>query len=129
MPTFRVVDNNVKIGTVGSVDVLIENQNRHQFWDELQSFHVAVECKHRGRALEPTDFNQFKEVVRGCRMTKAGILVSMSPFPDTFTDYQTKASAQDDVHMFGLGRDHLQHLVERSYDVREQYLRSVLEVQ
>ncbi len=129
MPTFRVIDNNVRIASIGSVDVLVENQNRHRFWDELDSYHLAVECKDHARALEPTDLNQFKAVVRGCRLAKVGILVSMGPFPEGFAHHPTGVLAQNDAHIFGLGRAHLERLVEAPYDGREEYLRSALEAQ
>lgn len=128
MPTFRVVNNNVTT-SAGSIDILVENKNRHQFWNDLKSTYLAIECKDRKRPTEPQHFNQLKEVVQSRRSCSVGVLVSMSPLPDSFRHRQNEARENDGIHIFGLGSDHLQRLVETAYDEREQYLRSELELQ
>lgn len=128
MPTFRVIENNLTTNA-GSVDVLVENRNEHEFWGELSSLHLAVECKNKKRPPEPRDFNQLVEVVKSRLLCGTGILVSMSPFTEAFRRRQGEARQVDGVHIFGLGADHLKRLVETPYDERETCLREVLETQ
>jgi len=128
MPTFRVVDNNVTT-SAGSVDILVENKNQHQFWDGLGSPYLAIECKNRKRGPEPQHFSQLKEVVKSRLSCKVGILVSMSAFPDSFRHRQSEVRETDGIHIFGLEAKHLKKLVETPYDEREAYLRGVLELQ
>lgn len=127
MPTFRVIETNLTT-SAGSIDVLVENLNEHDFWKGL-SLHVAIECKNHSKPPEPRDFNQLKEIVRSRRRCKTGILVSMSNFTSAFQRRQAEAHQVDDVDIFGLGTDHLEDLVKTSYDKREEYLREVLERQ
>lgn len=127
MPTFRAIENNLKT-SAGSVDVLVENTNKHDFWQGL-SLHMVIECKNHSRPPEPTDFNQLKEVVKSRQHCRVGILVSMSSFTSSFSQLQAAAHQVDDLHIFGLGADHLGRLVETPYDEREEYLREVLQTQ
>jgi hypothetical protein len=128
MPTFQVLENNLKTNA-GSVDVLVENRNRHEFWQGLLSLHLAIECKDKKKPPDPRDFGQLREVVKNRKQCQAGIFVSMSPFTQTFRQLQGEAHQVDGIHIFGLGADHLERLVEISYDEREKYLRKVLELQ
>lgn len=128
MPTFRVIANNLKT-TTGSIDVLVENQNKHDFWQGLGSLQLAIECKNHARPLEPQDFNQLAAVVRSRPDCQAGILVSMSPFPRSFRQHQGEVHQTEGIRIFGVEAKHLERLVEKSYDEREQYLRAVLEIQ
>jgi DNA-binding response OmpR family regulator len=127
MPTFRVIETNLSTNA-GSIDVLVENLNEHDFWKGL-SLHVAIECKNHSRPPEPRDFNQLKEVVRSRPRCEAGILVSMSNFTSSFQRRQGEAHQVDDVDIFGLGADHLGELVRTAYDKREELLREILERQ
>jgi ActR/RegA family two-component response regulator len=127
MPTFRVVDNNVST-RAGTMDVLVENKNQHQFWEELGSLYLAIECKNHRRPPEPQHFNQLKEVVRSRLSCNVGILFSMSSFTESFRQRQGEAEG-DGVHIFGIAADDLGRLIETRFDEREEYLRGVLERQ
>ena len=127
MPTFRVISNNVDSGA-GNVDVLVENNSQHNFWNGL-SLHVAVECKNHARSPEPQDFNQLRAVVKSRQACNTGILVSMSPFTSGFRRLQSEAQGTDDLHIFGLGAEHLERLVDTPYDEREGRLREIFEPQ
>ena len=128
MPTFRVIENNLKT-TAGSVDILVENTNRHEFWQGLSSLHLAIECKNRTRSPEPQDFSQLKEVVKSRAHCQVGLVVSMSPFTPAFRQRQGEAHQVDGIHIFGLSAEHLGRLVETPYYEREASLRKVLEPQ
>lgn len=128
MPTFRVIQNNLET-PAGNVDVLVENLNKHEFWQGLSSLHLAIECKNRARSPEPQHFNQLKAVVKSRPHCKVGILVSTTPFTQKFLQQRGEAHQTDGVHIFGLGPEHLKRLVETPYDEREEYLRQVLEPQ
>lgn len=128
MPTFRVIGNNLET-PAGNVDILVENLNKHEFWQGLSSLHMAIECKNRARPPEPQHFNQLKAVVKSRPHCQAGILVSTSPFTQKFPQQQGEAHRVDGVHIFGLGPEHLKRMVETPYDKREEYLRKVLEPQ
>jgi len=121
------VDNNVNT-RAGTMDILVENKNQHQFWEELGSLYLAIECKNHRRPPEPQHFNQLKEVVRSRLSCSVGILVSMSSLTDSFR--QRQGHAEDEgVHIFGIGVDDLGRMIETRYDEREEHLRSVLERQ
>lgn len=128
MPTFRVVANNLK-NSAGSMDVLVENKNKHQFWNELNSLYLAIECKNSKRPPEPQHFNQLKDVVKSRHACNAGILVSMKPLTDPLRHRQSEVRQSEGVHIFSLTGDHLRTLVDTPYDDREEYLRGVLELQ
>ena len=128
MPTFRVVGNNVRT-SAGNIDVLVENQNVHPFWDGLVSTHLVVECKNRKRPPGPAELNQLKDLVKSRRLCGAGILVSTSAFSGSFDRRRDEIQETSGLHLFGVGLNHLERMVETPFDEREAYLRSVLEAQ
>jgi len=129
MPTFEVIGHNVKT-KAGEIDVLVENNNRHSWWEKLLSLHLVIECKHLKKPPQPDVFNQLKAVVETQGdYSKAGIVVSMSGFTGTFRNRQNDVRCIDGIHLLGLGREHLDRLVRLRFDKREAYLRSVLQQQ
>lgn len=129
MPTFKVIGHNVET-RAGEIDVLIETDNRHPFWQALASLHLVVECKHLRRPPEPGVFSQLAAVVKTQgNLSNTGVVVSMSGFTGTFRGRQNDVRSTDGINLLGLGREHLERLVSLRFDQREEYLRSVLERQ
>lgn len=129
MPTFKVIGHNVKTA-VGEIDVLVENGNRHPFWQTLASLHLVIECKHLKHPPKPDVFSQLAALVKSQGdYSKTGIVVSMSGFTGTFRRRQNDLRRVDGTNLLGLGVEHLERLVTLRFDEREQYLRSVLQRQ
>src|SRR6185369_10632110 len=129
MPTFKVIGQNI-LCNAGEIDVLVENTNKNDFWQRLDSLQMIVECKNQKDAAQVRILTQLKELVlaRG-QLSRAGILVSMNSVTRGFKQRRNEIRQSDQINIFFLEKTGLQKLVGLSYDKREEYLRDVFSKQ
>ncbi len=129
MPTFRVLERN-KMTNAGEIDIIIENTNQHQFWRALDSVQLIIECKNKSDSAQLTVLNQLKDLVltRG-KLSTVGILVSMSSVTKGFRKRSDEIREHKGIHVFFLGKNDLETLVDSRFDQREAYLREVFSKQ
>jgi ActR/RegA family two-component response regulator len=120
IPGFHVITTN-RLISAGEIDVVVENGGDHQFWRELRSFHLVIECKNTGAAAQRNVFNILSEKVRARDLCNTGILISWKGISSGFRQLQT-AGRSDVPRIFALDREHLQEMVRRPAQ-REEYLR------
>ncbi len=125
---FKVVGHNKEF-KAGEIDLLVENRGGHPFWKELESLHLAIECKNRSSRSEKEHYNVLESKVRTKDMCNAGILVSWKGVSSGFRELQRARGATKGPRIYFLNYDYLFELVRLHADKREEYLRRILSQQ
>lgn len=125
IPTFAVIGRNIQTNA-GEIDILVRNDNQHDFWKLLESVQWVIECKNRGKSSQLTVLNQLQSLIltRG-KLSRAGILVSFSSVTSGGKRRRDEIREHNQCHIFFLDRWSLQSLIECTYDQRESYLRDL----
>lgn len=111
----------------GETDLVFRNDIDDQFWKELKSLFIIVECKNRTATPETADFHVFRAKVKAKGSCKVGIMASADVSRGFKILRETRAA--DDEIIFLLDGDDLKALMARSAEKRQSYLTEIFSKQ